>query len=341
MTLHKHPHAAPPQALPGEHLPAFVISTENLSAEQRTVLKSLLHNITGETRDVWRLQSGSIGADVVLVGTDRASGRSLLRQLRAQEYPVPLALGRDNEELPRHVLLLRQPFQSSQVVQTLDTIGQQVTSARATGLAQHTEMLANTPKERATIQLAFTLRGMHQAGARADSLKVTLGELGVVYVIPARRAIRTALDVTAIGMLAARVPVRTEPIAHDDAEFENMAALEQPWDGMIWSVGMQQTGGKLFPWVDANALNSVRALPPLGGYRLSDAELKMLAALTQAAMNVDHLARVAKVPAAQAVAFVNALSLTGALRQTSAQDALSSSPDALVASTLRGQPKGA
>jgi hypothetical protein len=302
---------------------SFTLSAEHLSPEQKALLKSLLKTIAGQARDGWRIQEGNESADAMIVGSDSISGRRTLHKLRSQEYPVPVALGRE-ADLSHHVLMFKQPFQSRQIVATLDAIATLVTSIRAAGLQTNrpsglrTDALGTNPRApiSSVIELAFTLRGLVQSSKTVSPVKVTLGEMGTLYLVPAKKTFRTALDVSAIGMLAARVPVSCEPVAKVDFHFEDLACLEQPWSSLLWAVGTHHAPGKLFPWVDPHAHFSLNELPALGTYHFTAVEIKMITALRNGSMQKDALARVAGTELNDAIQFINAASLVGSLNQT-------------------------
>ncbi|MEO8261434.1 MAG: hypothetical protein ABI566_02595 [Pseudolysinimonas sp.] len=155
------------------------------------------------------------------------------------------------------------------------------------------------------------------------TLRLHVADHGVAHIDFAYNAFEWEHPLDAFPVTPASVLVETCTAEPDAPAFELPGRTLDP---LLWSIGFHAFGDEPAPWLVEGHRYHLRRWPSLSGIEIDLDQVRMIAMLGNAFATADELAAAAHTPPSDARRLVNALSVAGMLRRSTAAPALDAAP---------------
>lgn len=278
-------------------LPELQLAAPFLGIHEKGILAAAIKQLAQDGVRV-RLLPGSLReAHLLVFDLDSKYGQQILKVSRPGQ--VKLVFTEQPKHGPNLIALAKPPVPTA----LCDVLRRLFSKMSAQLVEQHAAAAAPTS---AGTQTLFSI--LLSAKDQGEYLRIQGSGCPVVYVDGVQRVIATAATAGTLRKLAA-VPfeeLRVQMLTREDYAGASQGLLLSPLYSLLWTAGVECSGGVLLPGHNAYQAVKLRAWPNFSRDNFVASHLKIAAALARQPLNLIKLAELTQLPFEAIVNFYNA-----------------------------------
>lgn len=279
---------------------ARTITCLGLDWRSEVSLKSVLGLLQGLTTDSWRYVDEA-AADVMVCNRRNPLAEAVIRRAQAL-HTGQVIFSTDTTD--REFQTIKPPFGSSHLIECLNLASQKLLGVRRepdpvqSPLAAQLDAALNDPG----VEIIQLQQGRQQG-----------------YLMVASRTLHWPTPLTPEEIAAwLSEPVTVQALTRHQADLLKASPNGLPpgyaAEGLLWSVGMTRSDGRLFTRLNPDYGYQLERLPDFGDIEPRPKDLQSLALLQRQSLSLPHLAHQTRMPMAVIHTLINACALCGILR---------------------------